>query len=123
MVAGSQPLSDMTVLVVEDSWQLAEVMQRALERAGARVVGPAGTLAEAERLAAGSAIDAAVMDLDLGGRPADPLAERLADAGVKVVLLTAYARPSALAEKVHAYLSKPAKPQDLIAALQKPLHR
>ncbi len=123
MVAGSGPLSGKTVLVVEDSWQLAEVMKRTLERAGAVVVGPAGTLAEAERLAGSVAIDAAVMDLDLGGTPADPLAERLAREGIKVVLLTAYASPSALAGKVHAYLSKPTRSQALIEALQKPLSR
>lgn len=120
MAAGDGPLARMSVLVVEDTWHIAEVMRRALVKAGAGVIGPAGTLAEAERLANTGEFDAAVLDLNLGDEDrAHDLACRLFDRGVKVVLLTAYALPPALADKVHAYLPKPAKPRDLIEALQR----
>lgn len=119
--AADQPLAGISVLVAEDSWHLAEAMRMLIERSGGTVVGLAGTLAEAERLAATHTFDAAVMDLNLHGSHADGLAERLAAAGTKVVILTGYERPPVLAAKVHDCLTKPASPAILIAALARPL--
>lgn len=118
MAAAKDPLQGITVLVVEDTWHVAEVLRRTLERAGARVIGPAGTLADAERLAGSERFDAAVLDLELGDYSAEALAGQLAGSGVKVVLLTAFATPPALAGKIHAHLSKPAQPKELIEALR-----
>jgi DNA-binding response OmpR family regulator len=120
MAAIDRPLDGLAVLVVEDTWHLAEALRRTLERAGARIVGPAGTLAEAERLAGAAGFDAAVLDLELGDHSAEALAGQLAGSGVKVVLLTAFAMPPALAGRVHAHLGKPTQPADLIAALCRP---
>jgi DNA-binding response OmpR family regulator len=117
MAAAKDPLQGITVLVVEDTWHVAEVLRRTLERAGARVIGPAGTLADAERLAGSERFDAAVLDLELGDYSAEALAGQLAGSGVKVVLLTALT-PPALAGKIHAHLSKPAQPKELIEALR-----
>jgi DNA-binding response OmpR family regulator len=117
MAAARAPLQGVTVLVVEDTWHVAEVLRRTLERAGAKVIGPAGTLAEARRLAGNEHFDCAVLDLELGDHSAEALAGQLADTGVKVVLLTAFALPTSLAGRVHAHLSKPTQPKDLIGAL------
>lgn len=118
MASKQEPLNGLTVLVVEDTWHLAEALRRTLERAGARVIGPAGTLADAERLAAAERFEAAVLDLELGDYSAEALAGRLAGAGVKVVLLTAFAMPPSLAGRMHAHLSKPTQPKELIDTLR-----
>jgi CheY-like chemotaxis protein len=115
-----RPLAGLSVLVAEDSWHLADAMRLAIERAGGSIVGPAGTLAEAERLARTARFDVAVMDLNLHGKLATGLAERLATAGTKVVVLTGYERPAQLASKVHACLTKPVSFDRLIAALAHP---
>ena len=119
--ANDRLLQGMSILIVEDSWHLADAMRITITRAGGTVAGLAGTLAEAERLAATATFDAAVMDLNLHGTFTHALAERLADAGVKVVVLTGYERPVALAAKVHDCLTKPVSIEVLIASLARPL--
>lgn len=118
---GAKPLRGLSVLIAEDSWHLAEAIKSSVQNAGGEVVGMAGTLAKAERLAASATFDAAVMDLDLHGEQANELALRLAEAGIKVVVLTGYERPPELAGKVHDCLTKPIPGETLIAALARPL--
>lgn len=118
--AHARSLDGLSVLVAEDSWHLADAMRLAIERAGGAIVGPAGTLAEAERLAETGRFEAAVMDLNLHGKLATGLAERLAATGIKVVVLTGYERPAQLASKVHDCLTKPVSFDVLIAALARP---
>lgn len=61
------PMSGMTVLVVEDDFIVAYDMQMMLEEQGARVLGPATSLAEAQALLAGERPTLAVLDVNLGG--------------------------------------------------------
>lgn len=116
-------LQGMSVLVAEDSWHLADAIRLSIEEAGGTIAGLAGTLAEAERMAGTLAYDAAVMDLNLHGKLATGLAERLAAAGTKVVVLTGYERPPQLAAKVHDCLTKPVVFDVLIGALARPAQR
>ena len=118
-----RPLQGMSVLIAEDSWHIADAMRQTVEEAGARIAGVAGNLADAERMAAAETFDTALMDLNLHGKMANGLAERLAAAGVKVVVLTGYERPKALAAKVHDCLTKPVPSELLIEALARPLRR
>jgi DNA-binding response OmpR family regulator len=118
--ADNNRLEGVSVLIAEDSWHLADAMRIMIERAGGNVVGLAGTLAEAERLSADLNYDAVLMDLNLHGKKAHGLAEKLAAAGTKVVILTGYDRPPVLATKVHDCLMKPVAIEALIAALACP---
>lgn len=113
----ARPLTGLSVLIAEDSWHIADALRAMVERAGATTAGMAATLAEAETLTATARYDAAIMDLNLRDELAHGLVERLADRGVKVIVISGYKVEPALAAKVHAVLSKPAAPADLIAAL------
>lgn len=118
--AGGRPLSGMTVMIAEDYWLLADAMRLAVDGAGAKVAGMAATLEEAERIAAVSGIDTAVMDLNLRDRQANDLVLQLAAAGIKVVVLTGYEPPAALVGKVHDCLTKPVATEKLIESLARP---
>ncbi len=116
-----RPLAGITVLIAEDYWLLADLIRLAVSDAGGKVVGPTGSLAEAERLAAAGCFDAVVMDINLRGGHADALAMRLADLGKKVIVLTGYEPSPQLVASIHQYLAKPVPTDVLIAALARPL--
>ncbi len=71
------PMSGMTVLVVEDDFIVAYDMQMMLEEQGARVLGPATSLAEAKELLAKERPTVAVLDVNLNGEYVFPLADQL----------------------------------------------
>lgn len=115
-----QPLLGRRVLIVEDEAMLACDLEWSLVEAGAEVLGPALTLAEAQALVEREqAIDAAILDVDLAGRTVFPVARRLAAAGVPFVFHTGHAdRGGLLAEFPAAQVMlKPQLAQRLIAAL------
>lgn len=83
MIAGRR------ILLVEDEPLVAMMMSQMIGDLGAEVVGPFGTVGEA--LAAGAdRLDAAVLDINVGGELVYPLAERLAKRGTPMVFLTGY---------------------------------
>jgi len=90
-VTNPLPLDGCRVLVVEDEFLLADKLSRALQGAGAQVIGPVGKFEAALALVcAPQPIDAAVLDLNLGGVSALPIADRLAERRVPVVFATGY---------------------------------
>lgn len=112
------PLGGMRVLVVEDEYYLAEDLSRSLVAAGALVVGPVGTLAEAERKVGEGQFDLAVIDMNLRGDFISAVAERLAANDVPVVITTGYDRgalPEALQELPRVV--KPLSPQRVVGLL------
>lgn len=115
----TKPLEGLSILIAEDSWQLADAMRKTVELAGAKVVGMAGTLETIEALADSTFYDALILDLNLHGERANALAERLASSGRKVVVLTGYERPAETG--VHEWLTKPVATEAIIAALARPL--
>jgi len=85
----SLPLTDRTVLVVEDDCIIAEDLAEMLREAGARVVGPAESLPQAIRLTEhGEAPHVALLDIDLQGVAVFPLVVRLRAANVPMLFLT-----------------------------------
>lgn len=79
------------VIVVEDEWLLARQLAGAFQRAGAEVVGMAPTIDRALTLIESSgSLDAAVLDLDLKGSLAVPVADALEQRGVPFIWATAY---------------------------------
>lgn len=82
------PLDGRRILIVEDEYLIAMEVKRWLQRAGAEVVGPAPTVQRALDLIDDD-IDAAVLDLNLGGKAtAFPIADRLSALGVPHLFAT-----------------------------------
>jgi PAS domain S-box-containing protein len=79
------------VLVVEDEYLVAQETIDALEGFGCAVVGPAGTLEDALRLAAADEIDVAILDVNLHGGLAWPVARILQVRGIPFAFATGYA--------------------------------
>jgi len=103
-----RPLTGLSVLVVEDSWQVGAAMKRLLQSCGADVAGPAATAADAARLISERTIDLALVDINLrGGELAYGLIDQLHDQGIRTVVVTGYADVSLKEGKVAAVLHKP----------------
>jgi two-component sensor histidine kinase len=82
------------ILVVEDEPLIAMDIEDKLLAAGCEVVGPAATVATALRLASELAIDAALLDANLGGHPVDELAAELARRGIPFAFVSGFGRQS-----------------------------
>lgn len=84
-------LAGRRVLVVEDECFLADDIARALAGLGAETVGPVPTREQAlAHLEGGGRIDVCVLDLDLRGEMAFPVADALLARGVPFVFSTGY---------------------------------
>ena len=90
----SNRLSGMRVLIVEDEYYLADDLSRSLVQAGARVIGPVGSVEEAEGLLPGNDFDCAIIDMNLRGEFTYAIAERLERASVPFIVATGYNRDS-----------------------------
>jgi DNA-binding response OmpR family regulator len=117
-VQGTRPLAGRRILIVEDEYYLADDLVRALQGQGAEVAGPVGTLAEAERLVAEGRIDCAILDINLRGEMAFPVADRLGEAGVPFLIASGYSRDH-LPERFKGvpHLQKPFDPAQLLAVV------
>jgi DNA-binding NtrC family response regulator len=81
------------VLLVEDEYFIADDMAQAFEAKGLHVIGPVGTLQEAMGLIENDGpIDGAVLDINLRGEMAFPLAVALYERGVPFIFATGYDR-------------------------------
>lgn len=79
------------ILVVEDEYFLANELSIELSELGATVLGPAADVQTAlSLLSDGGALDGAVLDINLGGEPAFPIADRLIAQGVPIIFTTGY---------------------------------
>ncbi len=79
------------ILVVEDEYMMADDLQYDLEKAGAQVIGPVPSVADALRLlATEEAVDGAILDVNLRGEKAYPVADVLRERGIRFVLATGY---------------------------------
>jgi len=83
-------LAGLRVLVVEDEMMVSMLIEDMLADMGCQVVGPASRLDEAIELAKQSAIDCAVLDVNLGGQPIFPLADILREKGCPFAFATGY---------------------------------
>jgi DNA-binding response OmpR family regulator len=79
-----------SVLIVEDDFFIADDLADALRRRGATVVGPFGTLGQAQTAIDTLAFDCAVLDLNLHGELAFDIAETLDRKRVPVFLASGY---------------------------------
>lgn len=112
-------LQGKSILLVEDEYFLVQDMAQALLTAGARIVGPASTVAEALRVvAAATRVDGAVLDINLQGEMVYPLADVLAVRGIPFVFATGYDRES-IPERFESHLrcEKPVGVEEVAKAL------
>ena len=85
------PLADLRILVVEDEVFIAWEIEQRLQRLGCEVVGPVGHLERALELARTTALDGALLDVNIKGGVVYPVAEELLARKVPVVFSTGYA--------------------------------
>ncbi len=84
-------LNGLRVLVLEDETIVLVMIEDLLGDLGCRIVGPAGTVAEALALAEAGGFDAALLDLNLGrGETSYPVADALAQRGIPFAFVTGY---------------------------------
>lgn len=113
------------VLVVEDEGLIALDLQRMLEDHGYQVVGPAATIGEAAKLLTMHRIDAALLDVNIGGTPILTIAEELVLDGTPVVFYTGYGKAGDLGGRFPnaQVLTKPASEAEIAQAIEGALAR
>lgn len=87
------------VLVAEDEPFIALDVALAIEDAGGIVAGPAASVAEALALIDTLPIVAAILDVNLADGDISPVAERLINAGIPIILQTGIGLPLNLAAR------------------------
>lgn len=112
----------MRILVADDEPLAAELLRSLLEVMGHEVIGPAADGLEAVALAGRERPDLAILDIDMPRLSGLDAAGRMASARpLPVILLTGHTDPSylerATALPVFHYLTKPAQPNVLVAAI------
>ncbi|MBS3647681.1 response regulator [Pseudaminobacter sp. 19-2017] len=78
------------ILVVEDEFLLALVLEDDLAAAGYTVVGPYNSLSSAMAASQREAFDVAILDVNLDGEMVYPLADDLIARGMRFIFLTGY---------------------------------
>jgi DNA-binding response OmpR family regulator len=114
----NKKLDGIRILVVEDEFLVASLIQAVLEDAGCVVSGPIGRLSKAIDAARVDDCDAAVLDVNLGGQRVFPVAEELSRRHIPFVVVTGYATASLPAPLAGCpILRKPFRNQQLLSAL------
>ena len=78
------------VLVCDDNLLFAEVVAEFLRECGLEPMGPVGRLESAKHMARERALDGAILDINLGGRPCFPICAILSARRIPFVFLTGY---------------------------------
>jgi DNA-binding response OmpR family regulator len=111
-------LEGIRVLVVEDEFLVATLIEDMLLAAGCVVAGPIPRLSEALDAVGSGTFDAAVLDVNLGGDRVYPVADALSRRNVPFVFVTGYSTgvlPSEYDERPR--LCKPFKMAELLGKL------
>lgn len=83
-------LAGKRVLVVEDEWLVAMMIEDVLADAGCIVVGPFARVPDALAAAQTVAVDVALLDVNIAGEQVFPVAHALEARGVPFLFLTGY---------------------------------
>ncbi|PSC06708.1 hypothetical protein SLNSH_02620 [Alsobacter soli] len=111
-------LTPRRVLVVEDDYYIAADLAAALRTLGAEVVGPVPDRVAANRLLENEVVNAAVLDIKLGGDTVYPLATELQTRGIQFVFATGYGDTIIPAQfRGVPCFEKPMRPTDLARAV------
>jgi DNA-binding response OmpR family regulator len=118
-MAAASPLLGRRVLVVEDELMIAMLVEDMLTELGCVAVGPAHALDVALDLARTElGLDAALLDVNLGGQPVYAVADALREKGVPAIFSTGYGDAGLRdIDRGAQVLQKPFRAGDLAAAL------
>ena len=107
------------ILIVEDEPMLALTLEETLVDAGFEIAGVAGTLDKALALIESAGCDAAIVDANLNGISATPVAAALTARGLPFIVMSGYS-PGQQPEVLRAtpLIQKPCRAERLIEALQ-----
>jgi DNA-binding response OmpR family regulator len=106
------------VLVVEDEYLVATLIEEILKSAGCIVMGPIPRVPEALDALDDDDVDAAVLDVNLAGERINPVADALSERDVPFMFVSGYganALPSEYAER--PLICKPFRIAELLRAL------
>jgi DNA-binding response OmpR family regulator len=106
---------------LEDEFLIAMDAEQALKAMGVVEVEIAGTIADAEKLAAAGRFDIAMLDVNINGEVSFPLAERLWSHGVPVVFATGYEMRNQPFPNFAICITKPYTSDNLQTALKQAL--
>lgn len=115
-----EPLG-LRILLVEDNFLVATSIKRMLTDWGCEVVGPAPSVAEGLRLAAGGDLHGGILDINIQGGSSAPIAAGLEQRSCPYFFITGYASPHLLPEGLmrRRRLNKPFSREALWTAIQK----
>ena len=111
-------LNGLRVLMVEDTWIIAQSYAGLLEPLGVTVLGPAANIADATRLLGENAVDAALVDINLQGELAYDLIDCLHRRRIPIVVVTGYEVLPRLDDTAIAVLKKPIRAEQLLRELR-----
>ncbi len=120
----TRALEGARILVVEDDFLISTEIDSILAGAGATVVGPCRTLAQAERLIDDNHISAAILDFRLGHDTTLPVAEQLHDHGIPFVFFTGQVNTRQIESACPGakVITKPFQSRTIVTALADVLH-
>ena len=117
-------LKGLRILVVEDTWLIADAVREDLESWGCTVVGPVAALGAALEIVKQQDLDGAILDVNLGRTTSVPIADVLDRRGIPFAFITGYsdtAIPSRFREAPR--LHKPHAPHELAATVARHFRR
>ncbi|ATQ57919.1 response regulator [Paracoccus yeei] len=112
-------LRERHILVVEDDFLLASELCRALEQAGATIVGPVPDLPAAlDLIASAPVVQGAILDVNLRGQMVFPAADMLIERNLPFLFATGYDQAVIPPRFCHVLrLEKPIAPAEAVRAL------
>jgi DNA-binding response OmpR family regulator len=111
-------LSGRRILILEDEPQMAALLRRVLEDAGATVIGPTSDGSEAIQLLDGTGVEAAVVDWRVGAGNANTFAHLLTLRRIPFLFHTGVSDEAASQHPGVPVLAKPFRAEQLLAAVE-----
>ncbi|CAO3425198.1 response regulator [Azospirillum doebereinerae] len=116
---GGESLDGCRILVVDDEFLVALLVEDVLQALGCEVIGPASRIPNAVSLAQKEPLDFAILDVNVAGEKIFPVAEILSERRIPFIFLTGYGRPGLDGRFPEApVLQKPFREADLVSMLR-----